>query len=443
MTMQPPLTWTGEHGFSINGSGLHEDTIRIVQSQRQSERMLRLALPTLCITYAELTFQNAVGGLQVNYPASSMYGPAFFDPPVEVTGDDIERLTYIRGAHRVVIGPDETVIEFPSWEDLVVPRLRIDEAKGAPARLAVESATVNVEEPLTITVKQYADGRHVGGIAVEARHPEYVERKAEPIYDFWLRAIDGALQDPMVEATVEIWRWDPKASSPSGQGDFELVEERYTNSDGVVQVGGLPAEGLYWYTLRAVGWRVAPRCIRPLAGQPVRLHFRAWKMRGDTFRYKWQEHDDLDRLAEFTRVGPEEIVRMNRLESVRELGAEMQITLPCYDATYRPEGGEDLDGVAIRFGMRNGDELAVANGLRDGKDYDGATDLKLPEWQFFHAREGDSLAVVDRQFGLPAKSSIAAHRVYRPRTGVLLPGEVVAVPSARLAEQLAKGSTRP
>jgi hypothetical protein len=427
MSLQP-YVWSGKHNFEINGSGMHEDTLRIVQNYKKSEQMLKLVLPTLCITYADMTFQNAVGGLQKNYPGSKVYGPVHFDPPVVLEGDDIGKYTYIRGAYRVEIRPDDTIIYFPSWKDLVIPRLRIDESSGTPGMIAVDNARIEMDKPLKILVKQYADGRHVGGITVESRHPNYIEPKVKPVYDLWLRIIDGTTQKSLQETIVEIWHWDPNASTPHGTGKFVLDKQYYTNGNGVVQLNDLPADGLKCYTVRLPGWRIAPRYLRPLAQQSVRLHMRAWKMHHDTFSYTWQAKDDLDDIAKLTHLDTKDILKQNHITSASKLKPGKEITLPCYQGTYRPESWEKLHEVATRFGMKNTKELAKANGLRDIKEYNGAVDLKLLQWRFLHARVEDSLMVFDKQFGFPVDSSIPVHRIYRPRVGALLPGEVVALP---------------
>jgi hypothetical protein len=425
-----PYFWSGEHRFEISGSDMHEDTLRIAANYRKSELMLRLTLPTLCITYADMSFQNAVGGLQLNYPASAAYGPAYFDPPVVLTGDDIEKFTYIRGAHRVEIGPDKTVIEFPCWHDLVMPRLRIDRSPGAWAVMEVGETRIDMEMALKISVKQYANGRHVGGVTIEKQHPEAIIPTLKPEYDLWIRVIDGMTRQPLQETIVELWRWDSRIVTPYGRGDFYSDGHHYTNGNGVVQLQGLRADHVQWYTVNKAGWRIAPRCLRPLAGQHVRLHMQAWKMRSDTFRYTWKAGDVLDELAKLTHVDVQEILHMNRLRSARQLVPGMVITLPCYQGTYRPEQWEKLVDIAKRFGYKGTQALAEAIGLRDIKAYHGATDLKLPQWRFFTARAGDSLKAFDGQFGLRKRATRPAHRLYRPREGALLQGEVVAVPIA-------------
>lgn len=427
MTPQP-FIWTGKHSFEINGSGMHEDTLRIVQNYKKSERMLKLVLPTLCITYADMAFQNAIGGLQMNYPGSRVYGPTHFDPPVILAGDDIEKYTYIRGAHRVEIRSEETIIYFPCWRDLVIPRLRIDKSPGTPATLAADAAEIEVDEPLQILVKQYADGRHVGGITVESRHPKYVAPEVKPVYDLWLRVIDGKTQKPLPEAVVEVWHWDPNTLTLHGTGNFILDKQYHTNGNGVVQQSNLLAGELQYYMVRMPGWRIAPRLLRPLAQQSVRLHMRAWKMRKDSFKYTWQAHDKIDEIAKLTHLSTKDILKQNKIDSAGKLEPGMEIQLPCYRGSYRPETWEKLESIAARFGMDGTEGLAKANGLRHIKQYNGDVDLKLPKWQFLHARADDSLSVFDKQLGLSEGTSVAVHRIYRPQKVMLILGEVVAMP---------------
>jgi hypothetical protein len=309
--------------------------------------------------------------------------------------------------------------------------LRIDQKKGAPAMLQVGSTQLDVETPLKILVKQYADGRHVGGVTVEKRHPKYVQPELEPVYGLWLRIIDGVARKPLPEAIVELWRWDDAIRTPYGVGAFVMDGQHYTNGNGVIQLDGLRANHLHWYTVRMPGWRIASRCLRPLPNQMVRLHMRAWKMTLDMFRYTWQDHDVLDDIAGLTNLEPHDILKMNNLVSSSQLSTGMTISLPCYQGTYRPENWETLDAIARRFGLKDSQVLADVNGLHDIKAYDGAADLKLPHWRFFHARNDDSLGWFDEHFGLPSNSTVPVHRVYRPRGDALLPGEVVAVPTRR------------
>ena len=106
--MQPqdsnPIVWHGQQEFWLAGTDHHEDTLRIESnySQAQAEHTLRLTLPTLCITYANMQFTNAIGGKQENYPSSSKYGPIFFDPPVVITDtEEVEKMkvTSVKSNH--------------------------------------------------------------------------------------------------------------------------------------------------------------------------------------------------------------------------------------------------------------------------------------------------------------------------------------------------------
>ena len=58
------ISWKGKHVFRIAGSRYHEDTLRIDSVRAKGEELLRLVLPTLCLTYADMAFANAIGGEQ-------------------------------------------------------------------------------------------------------------------------------------------------------------------------------------------------------------------------------------------------------------------------------------------------------------------------------------------------------------------------------------------
>ena len=278
------FTWEGEYAFHLSGSGLHEDTLRIKSNYHKQERLLKLVLPTLCTTYADAKFQDSVGGEQENFPTSRAYGPAHFDPPIEILGEhDIEKLTYIRGAHRVEIGPETTAVEFPSWKDLVIPRLRLDQKEPVEACLKVPDTHIAVDEPLQITVMQYADGRHVGGVRLEKRHPDWSPPKKEEDYSLWIRVIDGATLQPLPKVMVDIMHWDPTASTPYGAGGFRHDDRTYSDERGCVQIPKRPSGELEAYVVRQPGSRSVVRCLRPLAGQNVRLHMRVWPMQRDAY----------------------------------------------------------------------------------------------------------------------------------------------------------------
>ena len=434
MSAEQTVTWEGSQTFRLTASGLHEDTLRIVPNYRKQEALLKLRLPTLCITYADMKFQNAVGGEQDNYPASRAYGTAYFDPPVEITDTaDIERLTYIRGARRVTIGPEETVIEFGSWQDLVIPRLRLDLKEPAEATLAVPEVTLHKELPLGIDVMQFADGRHVGGVRLEKRHPDYKRPPTKERYDLWIRVIDGHTLQPLPECRVDIWQWDPKLPTPYGRGGFKLDMSAWTDGSGGVEVQGRPSGQLEAYSVRLPGRRVVPRCLRPLAGQKVRLHMRAWRLKTASIRYTWSTSDTLERIAALTGHGENEILSLNRLKTASVLVPGLVINLPCWAGAYQLESWDDPGWVGAAFGYKDADGLLKKSGLRGWSDYHPDAGLKLPDWHFFYAREGDTLDSIDRMFGLREGSAVTVGRVYRPDRRLLFAGETVAVPSSVFA----------
>ena len=210
------FVWEGKHPFSIYGTDRHEDTLRVASEHLTTETPLSLTLPTLCITYADLRFANAIGGVQENYPASAAYGPTFFDPPVEILGEEeVERLTWIRGAHRGVIGAKETVVEWYPWRKLVIPRLRIGTKEAARVYLAVQNAPIAVDEPLAINIEQVADGRYMGGIRVEKRHPDWHPPEPQKDYALYVRVLHGVTHEPLPETRVNVLRWDPKVAGGS------------------------------------------------------------------------------------------------------------------------------------------------------------------------------------------------------------------------------------
>jgi hypothetical protein len=432
-------TWSGSYVFRLSGSGLHEDTLRIKSNYRKQEQMLKLILPTLCITYADMKFQNNIGGEQENYPASQAYGPLYFDPPVEITGEgDIEKFTYIRGAHHVEIGPRETIIEFPTWKELVSPRLRIDQKKPIEVGLHVPGTRIFEDEPLRISALQYADGRHIGGVRLEKRHPKWQPSAEKKAYDLWLRVIDGCSLQPLPEVMVDIWHWDPEAPTPYGTGGFRLEDRKYTAGDGSIHVPERPSGELEAFTVRLPGWRVIVRCLRPLAGQRVRLHMRAWPLTNDTLLHIWHAGATLEGMAQLTGHSLEEILHLNQFKDTSELKPGMQIVLPCYAATYRMEQWDNFDWVGKTFGYRDARGLAEVNGLQDVASLDSRIDIKLPDWRFFYAPEKATLEDIDAMFDLPKGSTITVGRVYHPDPRLPYTGETIAVPTTRFANTIKK-----
>lgn len=436
-TNAKPHMWNGEYAFHLSGSGLHEDTLRVRSSYHKQEQTLKLVLPTLCITYADAKFQDSVGGEQENYPASSVYGPAYFDPPIEILGEqDIKDFTYIRGARRVEIGPKRTVVEFPSWNDLVIPRMRLNQKEPVEAFLHIPDTRITVEEPLQITALQYADGRHVGGVRLEKRHPDWKPPEREKVYSLWIRVINGITLQPLPEAMVDILHWSPKVSTPYGAGGFRQDDRAYTDGNGCIHIPKRPSGELEAYIVRAQGSRSVVRCLRPLAGQNVRIHMRVWPMKRDTMKFTWPKGGKLQHMAGRSGASATDIQRLNRLKASSVLRPATRINLPYYVATYYAEPWDTLDWVGRTFGYFDAKGLAEANGLKDVADLDGGAGIRLPDWHFYCALENDTLDDFDAMFGLPKGSSITVGRAFHPDPRIPYPGETVAVPTPLFAEGL-------
>ncbi len=434
-TSTAPITWKGDYVFRLSGSGLHEDTLKIKSNYGKQEQMLRLILPTLCITYADAKFQDNIGGEQKNYPTSQVYGPAYFNPPIVINGEqEIEKFTYIRGAHLVEIGPENTMIEFPSWQDLVIPRLRLDQKDPATAGIQIPETQIQVDNPLKITALQYADGRHVGGVQMEKRHPDWKQSKTEEVYSLWIRVVDGPTLQPLPETVVSIWHWDSKAT-----GGFRLDDCIYTDANGCIQIPSRPSGELEAYVVNKPGSRAVVRCIRPLAGQNVRLHMRVWPMKKETIRIEWLRENKLDIIAQRTDHSVDDILQLNRFRDSSKLKSGMRINLPCYEATYQLEPWDTLDWVGKSFGYRDAKGLAEVNGLKKVTDFNEVTEIRLPDWRFYYAHENDTLEKFDRMLGLPKGSSITVGKVFHPDSRRPFAGETVAAPTPLFAEKLKKG----
>ena len=269
--MPSPITWTGEQVVRIVGTGLHEDTLRIRPSGlKQRENRYRLRLPTLCITYADLKFANAIGGEQERWPASAAYGPQFFDPPVVIGPADIERLTWIRGADRVTIGPKETEIEWFAFRELVVPRLRLSLTDPVEAAVEIINSVIDVGEELRLDLAQYANGRLIGGVQVAKRHPDWKPPEEPPFYKLWIRVVDADRQQPFSDARLVLSHWDGKQFTP--------LETPSTDAHGsVVRDERKPGE-LEAVTLAMDGWWAVPRVWRALPGQQLNVLLEAVRL---------------------------------------------------------------------------------------------------------------------------------------------------------------------
>jgi hypothetical protein len=429
MSQVTDFVWGGQEEFSLVGTGHDEDTLRIEASYKKSEKVLRLTLPTLCITYASMEFANAIGGTQDNYPASRSYGPRFFDPAVELVGSQpVEKFTWIRGAHRILIGSETTRIEWYMGRTLVIPRLRIDRQHPIAALLTIPDTPIAVSEGLIVDVSQYADGRQIGGIRFEKHHPQERPRDEPHDYDLWIRVINGETMEPMPEVTLKLFRWDPGLTTPYGSGGFRLVEQRRTDVNGALHAPGRPSDELEAVVVHLPGWRAVARCFRPLPGQRVRFHIRAWKQSEGVIPYTWKASDTLAGMAPLTSYTAGDILQCNMLADPADLMAGMRIGLPCYEARYRLEPRDTLEWLAEAFAYSGIEELANLNGVGDPSElYDGR-DIRLPGWYFLYARHGDSLEQIDEIFGLPLGWSPTVGRVHHPDPRLPYESETIAVP---------------
>jgi hypothetical protein len=426
--------WGGSQEFWLEGSQRFEDTLRIEANYTQEEQPLKLTLPTLCITYADMGFTNAIGGEQEDYPASIPYGPRFFSPPIELSGADVERYTWIRGADKAIIGPNKTEIIWHMWNTLVIPRLRIREAEAVPGVLVIPNMAIDVGRELTVDVMQLADGRAVGGIRVEKRHPQWQPRELPQQYDLWVRVADAETGEPLPEVRVNLLHWDAHITTPYGRGGFRLVEKRTTSSDGDIFSPKRPSGELDAVTLDLPGWRALARCYRPLRGQQVRFHMFAWRLKESSRPHNWDSKHSLAHISALTGFASGEILKRNGLASERDLKEGMPIHLPCYEASYRLEDGETIEWLAETFGYESPAQLAMANGLLDSSALEDLDLMKIPGWHYFYALSGDTLEQIDSLFGLPAGCSRVVDTVHHPDPRIPYESEPIAAPTKEFVE---------
>jgi len=415
-----PITWKGEQAFYIAGTEHDDDTIRIVADGH--ELILKLVMPTLCITYADMKFANSVGGVQKDYPDSATYGPKYFDPPVVLNGEkEVEEFTWIRGAKRVTIGPKVTVIEWPSWHTLIIPKLRIKAKEKVKALLKIPKVEITVSSPYASKILQYADGRHVGGIHVTKRHPDW---KPEPVpqkYDLWVRAIDGHTRRAIPEAKVSLFTWEAKR--------FVLEAHWYANEMGIIEASGLPSSDRKLVTVECRPWLLQAWRFRPLPGQKVRRTFRLWQSKEGSCSYEWRERDSLESIAKLTGTQPATILKINRLRSADELKPGQTIKVPCIEAIYPVEARDTLEILTERFCYNSVDELALANELPKPYRLNLDQELRLPGWRFFQSGSDDYFVNLDEQFGLPRGWSRPAQRTLHDDPTRAYEHEVIAIPT--------------
>jgi hypothetical protein len=245
---------------------------------------------------------------------------------------------------------------------------------------------VRADQEFAVDIAQLADGRPLGGISVRKRHPDYrpPDDRDQP-WSLWIKVLDGVTGRPIPQARLRWLRWPEREG-----GAPEEIDAPYTDERGVFSASGQPPGHKEAISLDVPGWRATPRCLRPLPGQPVNLVMRAWPMRRATVR-----------LVDGTR-------------------------LSCFRATYRMEPGDTFDWLAETFGFRSAADLAKANGVRDLAVLPG--DIDIPGWSYVHAGDRDTLAGLDKRFGLRRGSARTVGRVHHPDSDSPFPGEVVALP---------------
>jgi hypothetical protein len=429
--MTTQYTWSGNSTFGIEGTNHHEDTLRIENNYKEmgTELAFELHLPTLCITYADLKFANAIGGLQRGYPGSTAYGQTHFNPPINILGnEEVEKFTWIRGSHNVVIGPDETVIYWYPKETLIVPRLRIEEKKTVTTTVTINTLPISLNKPLQIDVSQYADGRSVGGLSIVKAHPQWVEGTLAEIYDLWVRVVDGVTKEPIPEAMIKVYRWDEDTVTGPGKGTMILADKKYTDGTGVARFEQRPSGKLETVVLDLPGRRAVLRSVRPFPGQNVQFTLNAWKMREDKMRYTWKVGDTIWDLAALTSTTTEQIMKMNGISDISMMIPGLEIDLPCFAAIYQMEQGDTFQWLTSAFSYKSTEELALVNGLSSASLLDESREIALPGWHFLYARPGDSVDRLEKLFGCPSGWLRFVGRCFHPDPQLPFTPEVVALP---------------
>jgi hypothetical protein len=231
----------------------------------------------------------------------------------------------------------------------------------------------------------------------------------------------------MPETMLNLFRWDGKAS-------FNLVERRYTDGHGAIHDPNRPSDELEAVTLQRPGWRAVARCFRPLSGQRVQFHMRAWRLKEDVIPYVWGKGIVLEDLAFLTGYAPADILARNGLSDPAALKPGVRIKLPCYAATYRMEPGDTYEWLAEAFAYSSIEELLELNKVKDPSELDSGEGILLPGWHFFYARPDESLERVDEIFGLPSGWSRTVGRVYHADPRLPYESETIAIPTQKFVE---------
>jgi len=166
--------------------------------------------------------------------------------------------------------------------------------------------------------------------------------------------------------------------------------------------------------VRAPGYRAVVRCIRPLAGQSVRVHMRLWPLVRDLRPYEWRKEDTVAALSKLCGCTEQEFLETNHLAAGAPIPPGSRVILPCWSAVYRLDPWDTLERVAKAFGFKNIKELARLTRADLSAMQSGAADIRLPGWHFVYAREGDTLDAIEQQFRLPSGSALTVGRCYHP-----------------------------
>ena len=315
------------------------------------------------------------------------------------------------------------MIEWHSRRTLVIPGLRIKAKEKVKAVISVPEVRINVSQPFIVKIMQYADGRHVGGVQLIKRHPDW---KPEPIpqkYNLWIRVLNGHSLRAIPEAQVKIFTWDNK------KGGFVPEADWHTDEMGIVEVSGLPCSDKKLLIIEHSLWQTKIWRFRPLPGQKVKQTFKLWQSKQILSPYQWRAQDTLKAIATLTGSQQATILKMNSLRSASELKPAKTIEIPCFEPVYHVEARDTLEHLVEYFCYNKVEELVAANDLSKPYQLYQDQELSLPGWRFFQAGPVELFEKLDEQFGIPRGWSRPAQRTLHDDPTHAYEHEVVAVPT--------------
>lgn len=280
----PPFHWSGgQQEFHVTGTRYNADTLHVVTPRSYRRPVpfavsesppleLMLVLPTLCITYADMAFANSIGGLQTDYPDSKDYSD-YFDVPVVIDGSQqIEQLTWIRGAKHIVIARFETTIRWFLGHRLVIPRLRITNRERVRSTIIMPEMSIEISQPFNVDIFQTANSRDVGGIQIMKPHPQWQQPVENKEFAISVHAFQR--NTPLPQAEVRLFSWDSSLvhwNDPLIGGYVPAQSSPwYTDREGSAVVGGLPCVGRSLLTVAFRDQEVARWEFLPFGGQTIR-----------------------------------------------------------------------------------------------------------------------------------------------------------------------------